>query len=107
MFCVLKILPWIVKIFKEGDKSKDGGLAYLTSKVSKNPSDPEAQTISKCLLQLLTELLKWLGTNIKLHPYYKIKYPSAFKLYLDCFDKIKALKITELTFYKIDDLQKY
>lgn len=62
----------------------------------------QVKTVSIALLQLLNEMMKWLGTNIGLHPYYSIPFSSVYKGYLGSFNKIKAMNMADLTYYTTD-----
>ncbi len=59
------------------------------------------------ILQLLNEIVKWIGTHIRLHPYYKIPFSSIFKIHLERLQKVKSIKITDLTYYTTDSIKIY
>lgn len=64
-------------------------------------------TVCKTILQLVEEMIKWMGTNIKDHPYSKITFRSAFRLLLQKLPRIQNVRVTDLTFFKGDDPNKY
>jgi hypothetical protein len=51
--------------------------------------------------------MKWAGTHIKLHPFYTIPFSSIFKLYLESLPKVKAIKMTDLTYFTTDSVNTY
>lgn len=48
-----------------------------------------------------------MGTNIKDHPYSKITFRSAFRLLLEKLPRIQNIRVTDLTFFKADDPNKF
>jgi hypothetical protein len=52
-------------------------------------------------------MVKWIGTNIRNHPYSKLMFRSAFRVILDRLPRVQSFKISELTFFKADDPNKY
>lgn len=72
-------------------------MEFLIKSIGPNPEVSNAleiKTFSTTILQLFTEMMKWLGTYIKMHPFYKIPYSSTFKLSLETLPKVKSIKVT-------------
>jgi hypothetical protein len=100
----------MVEVLAEANRQKDNGLDYLIKKIGPRPEVSniiEIKTFSATLLQLINEIMKWAGTHIKLNPFYTVPFSSIFKLYLDCLPKVKAIKITDLTYFTIDSVNTY
>lgn len=70
-------------------------------------SEVEDAKICSTILQLVEEMVKWIGTNIRNHPYSKLMFRSAFRVILDRLPRVQSFKISELTFFKADDPNKY
>ena len=70
-------------------------------------SEAEDSKICSTILQLIEEMVKWIGTNIRSHPYCKLQFRSAFRVILDRLPRVQNFKLSELTFFKADDPNKY
>lgn len=64
-------------------------------------------SVCKNFINLIEDVIKWMGTYIRDHPYTSIKYRSAFKMLLETLPIIQANKVSELNFFKPEDPNRY
>lgn len=64
-------------------------------------------SVCKNLINLIEDILKWMGTHIHNHPYSPLPFRSAFRLLLEEYPSVLNKKLTELTFFKPEDPNRY
>lgn len=104
-----KIMPWIITASKICENNALEKRIELMGKLLRGENEMmnSDSTVCKTILQLVEEMIKWMGTNIKDHPYSKITFRSAFRLMLEKLPRIQNVRVTDLTFFKADDPNKY
>ena len=64
-------------------------------------------SVCKNFINLVEDLIKWMGTYIQEHPYSKAKFKSAFRILLESLPQIQKTKVTKLNFFKPEDPNRY
>lgn len=73
-----------------------------------NNSLPTAEmSVCKNFVNLIEDVIKWMGIYIDDHPYTKIKFRSAFRMLLDRMPSVQASKVNNLNFFKPEDSNRY
>ena len=64
-------------------------------------------SVCRNFINLIEDVIKWMGTYIRDHPYSKLKFQSAFKMLLSKLPSIQGVKVNNLSFFKPEDPNRY
>lgn len=105
---VVAIFPWLSdfsECLKTTQLEKCSDAARL---LRGSISLPTAEmSVCKNFVNLVEEVIKWMGTYIRDHPYMKVKFRSAFRMLLDRLPFVQALRVSNLHFFKPEDPNRY
>jgi hypothetical protein len=107
--CVLvKIYPWLLQYCSLGHKVFEVKTAEIGKHLrgSKDLSTAE-MSVCKNFINLVDDLIKWMGTYVQEHPYTQLHFRSAFRILLEKMPELQENKVTHLNFFKPEDPNRY